>query len=100
MPALKAGLKPKDLRKFRTERKLTWQEMADMLGVSLSCYAHWERGEAPISRHAEQNIKNWKWLVEMGAAILDLDDEGRAFLEKLKLPPVLLAEIVREKNYG
>lgn len=97
MPALKAKLKPADLRKFRTERHLTWQEMSDMLGVSLSCYAHWERGEAPISRHAEQSINNWKWMVAMGEAILDLDDEGRAFLEGLKLPPVIMSEVLRSK---
>lgn len=99
MPAsLKAKTRPTELRKFRQDRHLTWQEMADIFGVSMSCYAHWERGEAPVSRHAEQALKNWKTIVSMGEAILDLDDEGRAFLESLDLSPVLMAEIIRRKE--
>jgi DNA-binding XRE family transcriptional regulator len=98
MPVLKAKMKPAELRKFRTERNLTCQEIADTLGVSRSCYTHWERGEAPISLHAEAAIKNWKIMVEMGKAIIDLDDNGRAEVAIMELPKYIESEIMRYKT--
>jgi len=97
MPVLKATMKPAELRKFRTERRLTCQEIADTLGVSRSCYTHWERGEAPISLHAEAAIRNWKIMVKMGEAIIDLDDNGRAELAIMEMPTAIEAEIMRYK---
>jgi len=93
MPALKSRLTGGKLRVFRTERHLTCQEMADTMGVSRSCYTHWERGEAPISMHAEKAIENWKAIVSMGGI---LAIEGRIDeLESLGLSSVLMAEIIQ-----
>jgi hypothetical protein len=55
MPVLKAKMKPVELRKFRTERNLTCQEIAETLGVSRSPPIG--KGRGPISLHAEAAIK-------------------------------------------
>jgi len=98
MPALKSKLTGEALRFFRIERRLTCQEMAETFGVSRSCYTHWERGEAPISMHAERAIENWKAMVAMGKAILKRQDNGARFLTKLGLFPVVMAEIMRDET--
>ena len=95
---LQAEMKPSELRKFRTERRLTSQEIADTLGVSRSCYTHWERGENAIPKHVESAINNWKALVSMGEAIIDLDDNGRAEVYTYNLPKIIETEIMRYKQ--
>lgn len=37
-----------NIRRFREERKITQEEMAEKLSVSTTCYAKWERGENNI----------------------------------------------------
>jgi len=50
------------LRDVREQRGLTQQECADQIGVRVSTWAFWERGErAPTIRLCVQALERWLW---------------------------------------
>jgi len=96
---IKAKVTRGELREFRTERHITMNGMAEIMGVCRSAYENWEYGVNTIPRHVDVTLQYFEALTAMGSEILNSSDDGWIYLEGLDLPSAIVTEM-HMRNMG
>ena len=81
----------KDLKELRIDKKMTQQQVADLVGISLRSYKSYENEEA------KRGTAKYNYIVSELEKINPIDEEHGILLLHYRLPPILEIEDIVKK---